>query len=964
MNKQKKKLLTGFITAVFCITSVAPAFAANPQETTASPINKEPVLEEMVPDNTTTAQKATTEESIKDFKIKYQSPAGTFSKISHPDKGTSSRNGEKIPDGIVDYLGNSQVGVPGVDAGADGQGARGQNYSWASVAYGDWMYVSTCYSAMMNTIGLMGEDGLGHNMTMPEMKKTLDKLYGGDFFVAEEDNGRPGGLLCKINVKTGEIRILKRNVLFRNAVIYKDNIYFCGSDRGLPCVYRVNPKDDNDVTRVYYDESVDPTQLKKLIQEKKICPAIRGITTFKDTLVISCVGIDANPYIAITKADKPGQKDFKVIANSYKKGSNNTEKGELLGYPACKLQDAIYGGSIWEMVEFNGKLYVALCTGKGDPKDPTNTPDKLQSFAIMRGTCNGDPTKANAWNWEPLIGDPEDGSRYPFGIDPERTRAAACNMTVHDNHLYIGEYNDTEIALIDVLFHKDAKFLANNLKQSVSIYRMDKNENIEKVMGDPTTKYPTSLSGINKSGFGKHSNQYIWQMRSFEGKLYVGTLDEGSLLYPLSRISNGEIVGFSENEWAQKTNKAMQAMENVVESPSSSDKAVGKQELDIMQQMLSAEKQLVSANTTVAPNLGKYVPKQGNENFSKDILTTDRTMAVKDLTDLPEALYTAQGLLEQDADWTLEERLVSMMEFNRVYAKSLDVYQKNRKQLPVEVTGSLDHLLTLENLKKMEGFAECLFLLHGTECGFDMYVSGNGATFTPITTNGMGDPYNHGLRVFATNYDPDNSWLAIGTANPFYGTQVWRLDNENVLPKPEKPEKPGEDQNKPNEDGEVPPDEKPDDSDDSKVPVDPDPDGDGFIDNPDDVTPKDKVVMTIGSKTIVVNNLQKSIDCAPLIKQSRTYVPFRALAEAFGAEVDYYNDSQTIITELDGTRVTMKIGSRNYTVNGKSYRMDVSPFITNSRTMVPIRFVAEAFGIEVTPVYNNDGTTANVLFSR
>ena len=42
-----------------------------------------------------------------------------------------------------------------------------------------------------------------------------------------------------------------------------------------------------------------------------------------------------------------------------------------------------------------------------------------------------------------------------------------------------------------------------------------------------------------------------------------------------------------------------------------------------------------------------------------------------------------------------------------------------------------------------------------------------------VTTNGFGDPYNHGCRVFAVN----NSGLSIGTANPFYGTQVWSLES-------------------------------------------------------------------------------------------------------------------------------------------------------------------------------------------
>ena len=78
-----------------------------------------------------------------------------------------------------------------------------------------------------------------------------------------------------------------------------------------------------------------------------------------------------------------------------------------------------------------------------------------------------------------------------------------------------------------------------------------------------------------------------------------------------------------------------------------------------------------------------------------------------------------------------------------------------------------------------------------------MYVTSDGETFSTITTNGFNDPYNHGCRVFATGAD----WMAIGTANPFNGTQLWKMTSpvktvepttptEPEKPKPTEPEKP------------------------------------------------------------------------------------------------------------------------------------------------------------------------------
>ena len=125
----------------------------------------------------------------------------------------------------------------------------------------------------------------------------------------------------------------------------------------------------------------------------------------------------------------------------------------------------------------------------------------------------------------------------------------------------------------------------------------------------------------------------------------------------------------------------------------------------------------------------------------------------------------------------------------------------------------------------------------------------------------------------------------------------------------------------------------------------------------------DVVVMSIGSNEIVINDTVKTIDAEPMIQNDRTYVPFRALAEAFGAEVAYDEATQAVTAELNGVTVVMTIGSATYTVNGAEKTMDVAPFINGSRTMVPVRFAAEAFGIKVIPTYNPDGTTADILFN-
>ena len=473
----------------------------------------------------------------------------SFEKLTHPEKDV------KTTDGIVDYLGDSAVGV--VTDPADesyNAGDRGQNYAWSAIGYGDWLYVGTCYAAMGNTLSLM-KSSLGDKYDEKVLQATFDAMFNGSFFNTEEDGGNAKGVLVKINTKTGETKLLMAKSfngyapLFRNAVEYHGKLYFCGSvvgaNGGLPSVWQVDPVTD-ECKAVYTGLSTLQDYLAAYRQG--ISTGIRGMCVYHDQLVISNVTMDSttgesNATLLISSDPEKG---FTQIADS----------SALFNYPAYRYSDSIYGGSIWDMAEYNNSLYVSICTGTEDNMPDSNT---MQPFALVRGDQNADGT----FTWTPVAGDQEkDGARYTFGIDPERTRSGAANLTVFNDYLYIGEYNDEEIALERILFSKtgknangqfggglDCSFINANLDQSVSLYRMDKNENMELVMGNATSMFPNgSLSGL-KSGFGRNENQYIWRMQVYDGKLYVGTFDTSSLLQVLGQFVNGDLLRQTPEAW-------------------------------------------------------------------------------------------------------------------------------------------------------------------------------------------------------------------------------------------------------------------------------------------------------------------------------------------------------------------------------------------------------------------------------
>ncbi len=92
-------------------------------------------------------------------------------------------------------------------------------------------------------------------------------------------------------------------------------------------------------------------------------------------------------------------------------------------------------------------------------------------------------------------------------------------------------------------------------------------------------------------------------------------------------------------------------------------------------------------------------------------------------------------------------------------------------------------------------------------------------------------------------------------------------------------------------------------------------------------------------------------DAVPQVKDQRTFLPFRAVFEAMGAEVDY--EGSVITAVRSGKTLTMTLGQTAATVTegGKTIpiTMDVAPYVDPAtwRTYVPVRFAAQAFGCSV-----------------
>ena len=682
------------------------------------------------------------------FPITYTSESGNYTatKLSHPNDDVMQ------PDGIIEY--------------ENGINDRGENYSWSAVGHGDYMYVGVLYGAISRTLQIMAAQ---NNIDYSLFKASVDALFNGTLFMGDEENNPNNenrSMLLKLNTKTGEVTVVRppNDASYRAAIEYKGKLYFAAS-ASQPYLLEIDPTDDS--TKIVYTSQKPSNPF--------ISVGIRGLTVVNDNLVASMIG-DNGAYIVSSNNPSQGESSFKTIAT----------QEDLLDYPAYYYNDNIFGGAIWDMVEFNNKLYVTVVTGKSENK---------QAFAMFSGKENEETGK---WDFNLIVGDEKDGATYPYGLGADRSGAG--NLFVYDNHLYIGGYNDPMIALADVL---NMKFedIYKDISSPVCLWRMDTNEKIEMVAGDSNELFPTVL-GNQSAGFGSNLNQYVWRMAEYDNKLYVGTFDIGSLAYPLMQFTNGDVLHMTPEEIKSQIHYIKALLEILKKNDENSSKLPNYSNDDLINDNLTDDNLNTDIddtdnlhtndsnndtditnskfeNNNIIEEITEETPtlteESSEEYYINSLSDAEQENLENTLTDLYDGLLNLDSILNDTAYIDSETNTVKSYSIIDIYQNLVNKYLANRDFLPKNLVEILDKSLNQESVDNLFYFLETCKYLSVGERGFDLLVSEDGINFETITNNGFGDPYNHGCRIFAVT----NSGLTLGTANPFYGTQVWKItDNQ------------------------------------------------------------------------------------------------------------------------------------------------------------------------------------------
>jgi len=99
---------------------------------------------------------------------------------------------------------------------------------------------------------------------------------------------------------------------------------------------------------------------------------------------------------------------------------------------------------------------------------------------------------------------------------------------------------------------------------------------------------------------------------------------------------------------------------------------------------------------------------------------------------------------------------------------------------------------------------------------------------------------------------------------------------------------------------------------------------------------------------VFVNGEKLAFDVEPFIESGRTLVPIRRIFEAFGAEVTWNEQLQTVSVIKGNDNISFKINDNTAVINGESKTMEVAAkIVEGGRTVVPLRFLSEALGYTV-----------------
>lgn len=614
-------------------------------------------------------------------------------------------------------------------------GDRFNSYGWATGELGDYIYVGS-------NRNLVGGTATSYAAAVGVPKETLSAILkaftNDEIAVTPDDELTKGGVIVRYNKTTGEMEtvFLPNKSMpspfnditgYRMCVAFKGSLYFGTTGSENTMLIRIGP-------------DFQPGDLPEIIvhmtkPEGTGMGNIRAYDVTDDGERLYIGGTDAT---LLTEEDKANNISSAVHIQT----STDGEHFETIAcpgdfYPYNTLENVNVAGDVWDLVVYQDEVYLSLMTNLGAAA--------YKGVEVGKGAPGAN---AYGWKWSEYIGNGigvQGDPICPAGFGNPKNYTVS--PVVYKGDLYYFVLSNAVDAVAQGLFgmlgflktgdinkyFDSLKIMESSMQNKASIYRLDGDRGVEMVMGSPDAYFNRENGNYLSETYGGFSEtdglsclQYIWRAAEYNGKLIFGTFDASTLYHAFTKLTNGDLIGMPADECESQIRYAVDLLN------------------------LLSDKQLINEKTEdllvgILGTLNSLVDKQATEQSVKQLLNS--------ALQFKKAFDQISPVLDKilNADW------FTAMAGSVKGVKALkDLY----------------NALANVNTEGLERYIRISNAIMDNTGGFELYSTEDGVHYTQLIDHGFHDRFNYGCRSFIVGSDG----LYIGTANPFYGAQLWKMN--------------------------------------------------------------------------------------------------------------------------------------------------------------------------------------------
>ena len=635
---------------------------------------------------------------------------------------------------------------------------RLNSYAWAMIKRGDDIYIGTnrafisseVYGAITRMAPMFGENDID------KLYKIVNYFTYGelpDYTKLTDEDCIPE--IIKLNPKTGETKILDlpeefkeiatkaEGCAFRSAVEQNGNLYFGSYGRNYVFLIRV---DENDRATVAFMAGKESTSAAIQYNSLRACGVYEGKQYFggsSSSLEVWNQDERKSQYVPLFIAEMKDE--------SYNPNGGSTQQVNFENYIAdyrdfkqyADPKDPSVGNEFYDLVAYEGSLYAIISDSYG--------------FAVYKGhpATAGETANSYGWNWTLVVDGANDENSPAHGF-------IAATPYIFQGKLYIGSFSsiggvgatgaqmfmwvkgalengDPGRNLSDVM-----RPLYNLMKKDAKVFRLENDQ--LKVVEDAAEQLDGKCA------------VYLWRFQEHQNELYMTTFDASILFKYVLDVSLRDIL----NTYLKSLNEAL-ALADQTEPQGRAKARSAAPELD------SGDEALLESASELAEQLKDFGFSTDDNSEGEEI-----SLTVQQVEELGESMLALQEAVEEQPEVQEVPEEQPDSEETAALLMAAPPARKNgnvnRKPAMIEKLKTIINSIDKDGLKMV---VEMKRQLNANTSGFDLLKTANGETWSFVLDDGFHDKYNFGGRTMVVFDDQ----LYVGTANPFYGAQLWRIDD-------------------------------------------------------------------------------------------------------------------------------------------------------------------------------------------